>query len=157
MNLRATVSRSRRPSLTAMALAAVLGVSLSACAPQYRNHGYTPTDAELAEIVVGVDTRDSVTETIGAPTSTGVLADSDYYYVSGRMRYFGAAEPKEVERKLVAITFDDGGVVRNIETFALQDGQVVPLTRRVTDSGVADKTFLRQLLGNIGNFRPGGF
>ena len=99
MNLRATVSRSRRPSLTAMALAAVLGVSLSACAPQYRNHGYTPTDAELAEIVVGVDTRDSVTETIGAPTSTGVLADSDYYYVSGRMRYFGAAEPKEVERK----------------------------------------------------------
>ena len=111
MNLRATVSRSRRPSLTAMALAAVLGVSLSACAPQYRNHGYTPTDAELAEIVVGVDTRDSVAETVGAPTSAGILAGSDYYYVSSKVRHFGAAAPKEVERKLVAISFDDGGVV----------------------------------------------
>ncbi|MGR3803444.1 outer membrane protein assembly factor BamE [Marinibacterium profundimaris] len=145
----------RRPLLR-LALVAGLGLSLGACSAQYRNHGYTPSDAQLSEIVVGVDTRDSVAETVGAPTSAGILAGSDYYYVSSKVRHFGAAAPKEVERKLVAISFDDGGVVRNIETYALEDGRVVPLTRRVTNTGITDKTFLRQLLGNIGNFRPGG-
>ncbi len=139
------------------ALAVLLAVSLSACAATYRNHGYAPSDAELAELVVGVDTRDSVAETVGAPSTSGVLEDSGYYYVASKIRYFGAAEPKVVERKLVAITFDQSGVVRNIETFALEDGRIVPLSRRVTSSGITDKSFLRQLLGNIGNFSPGGF
>ena len=47
---------------------AVLGVCLlaaAACTTQYRNHGYAPSQEELAEVVVGVDTRDSVAESIG--------------------------------------------------------------------------------------------
>lgn len=138
-------------------MAVVLVASLSACAATYRNHGYAPSDAELAELVVGVDTRDSVAETVGAPSASGVLENSGYYYVASKIRYYGAAEPKVVERKLVAITFDQSGVVRNIETFALEDGRIVPLSRRVTSSGITDKGFLRQLLGNIGNFSPTGF
>jgi len=143
-----------RSSVGRLVVAGMVAVALSGCTAIYRNHGYAPTDAELAEIVVGVDTRDSVAETVGAPTSVGVLEDGGYYYVSSRVRYFGAAAPKEVERKLVAISFDRAGVVQNIETFALEDGRAVPLTRRVTDTGITDKGFLRQLLGNIGNFLP---
>lgn len=138
----------------AMALAGL--VILGACTASYRNHGYAPSDEELAAIVVGVDTRDSVAESVGAPTSVGVLESGGYYYVSSRVRYFGASAPKEVERKLVAISFDRAGVVRNIETFALEDGRVIPLSRRVTDTGITDKGFFRQLLGNIGNIAPGG-
>ncbi|MGV6847525.1 MAG: outer membrane protein assembly factor BamE [Marinibacterium sp.] len=136
-------------------VAFLLAAVLTGCTATYRNHGYAPTDDELAEIVVGVDTRDSVAETVGAPSSLGVLADGGYYYVSSRVRYFGPTAPKEVERKLVAISFDRAGVVQNIETFALEDGRAIPLTRRVTDTGITDKGFLRQLLGNIGNFIPG--
>lgn len=141
-----------RPIVAVMASAV-----LCACTPVYRHHGYAPSDGDLSELVVGVDTRDSVIETVGAPSSQGVLEGGDYYYVSSRIKHFGPAEPKVVERKLVAISFDDGGVLRNIETFGLEHGQAVPLTRRVTSSSVADKTFFRQLLGNIGNFQPGGF
>ncbi|MEM8731375.1 MAG: outer membrane protein assembly factor BamE [Pseudomonadota bacterium] len=139
--------------MTVLALCAALG----ACTVQYRNHGYTPSDAELAELVVGVDTRDSVVETVGAPTSSGLLAGSDYYYISSKVRFYGARAPKEVERKLVAISFTSNGVVENIETYGLEDGRVVPLSRRVTNTGITDKTLIRQLLGNLGNFRPGGF
>jgi outer membrane protein assembly factor BamE (lipoprotein component of BamABCDE complex) len=138
--------------------AAVLGIavlSLSACATTYRNHGYVPTDEDLEEIVVGVDTRDSVAETIGTPSSSGMLNDSGYYYVATRVRYFGASKPKVITRELVAISFNASGVVQNIERFGLQDGQVVPLQRRVTSSGANDVAFLRQLLGNLGNFNPG--
>lgn len=136
---------------------AILGIavlSLSACVARYRNHGYVPSEAELAEIIVGVDTRDSVIETVGPPSSGGVLNDSGFYYIATKMRHYGARKPKPVERHLVAVTFDTAGVVRNIERFGLEDGQVISLERRVTSSGVIDKTFLRQLLGNIGRFDP---
>lgn len=130
-------------------------LSVSACTPIYRNHGYVPSAVELAEVKVGVDTRDSVAEVIGAPSSSGVLNDGGYYYVATRMRHYGPSQPKVISRELVAITFDQRGVVRNIERYSLADGHIVALERRVTSSGVEDKTFLRQLVGNLGRFNPG--
>ena len=38
--------------------------------------------------------------------------------------------------------------------FGLKNGRVVPLTRRVTASGVSDTSLLRQLTGNIGRVSP---
>lgn len=136
----------------ALLLAVLLGVS--ACQTTYRNHGYVPTPEELAGIEVGVDTRDSVAEEIGAPGSSGVLKDGDYYYVATRMKYFGPRKPEIVERDLVAISFTSAGVVRNIERYGLQDGQLIAFERRVTSSSIEDKTFLRQLLGNLGRINP---
>ncbi|WP_425043895.1 outer membrane protein assembly factor BamE [Primorskyibacter sp. S87] len=134
--------------------ALVLSAGLAACASVYRSHGYTPSEAELAEIKVGVDTRDSVIETVGAPSSSGVLENGGFYYISTRMRHYGARAPEVVSRQLVAISFDQSGVVRNIERYGLEDGQIIPLSRRVTSSSVEDKTFLRQLVGNLGTFNP---
>jgi len=48
-------------------------------------------------------------------------------------------------------------VVRNIERFGLERGQVVTLSRRVTDDNIADTTFIRQLMGNLGRFNAGDF
>lgn len=129
--------------------------AVAACTASYRKHGYVPTDDMLAEVVVGVDTRDSVAQTIGIPGSSGVLNDSGYYYVSTRMRHYGAAEPRPVSRDLVAVNFDKNGVVSGVQKFGLEDGRVIPLERRVTSSSIQDKTFLRQLLGSLGNFGPG--
>lgn len=139
------------------AVFAAAGLALVACASVYRKHGYVPAPDQLAEVVPGIDTRDSVAETIGIPSSTGVLNESGYYYVSTRFRHYGAAEPKPVARDLVAISFDARGVVQGIERYSLEDGKVVPLERRVTSSSVQDNTFLRQLLGSLGNFGPDRF
>ena len=140
----------------AFRIVALAGItaSLTACVSIYRNHGYVPTPEELATIRVGVDTRDSVAESIGAPGSSGVLNDSGYYYVATRLRHYGPREPQIVSRELVAISFNGSGRVTNIERYGLQDGRIIPLQRRVTSSSVQDKTFLRQLLGNIGQFNP---
>ena len=133
------------------------GVAVSGCVAQYRNHGYVPSEEDLAEVVVGVDTRDSVAETIGAPSSSGVLDESGYYYVATRLKHIGPSQPKPVSRELVAISFDTAGVVSGVERYGLEHGKVIPLERRVTSSGVQDKTFLRQLMGSLGNFSPGNF
>jgi len=143
-----------KPATKALVFGAFLAI-VGACTPIFKNHGYVPPADELAEIQVGKDTRDSVTEAIGAPGASGVVQDSGFYYVRSRVRHYGPKKPEVVSRELVAISFDQRGVVRNIERFGLEDGIVIPLERRVTDSNVQDKGFLRQLLGNIGNFNPG--
>jgi outer membrane protein assembly factor BamE (lipoprotein component of BamABCDE complex) len=136
--------------------AAVLcaAVGLAACSPTYRNHGYIPPADALEQIVVGDDTRESVAEKVGVPSSSGVLNDGGYYYVRMRTRAIGPLAPEEIDRQVVAISFSSAGVVQNIETFGLEDGIVVPLQRRVTSSPVSDKSFIRQLLGNLGRFNP---
>ena len=134
----------------------IAAFSLSACAASYRNHGYVPSEELLQDIVVGVDTRDSVAESVGSPSSAGLLQDSAYYYVRSRTRTLAFRAPETIEREVLAISFDRGGVVSNIERFGLEDGRVVAFQRRVTESSVVDQVFLRQLLGGIGQFNPGG-
>jgi outer membrane protein assembly factor BamE (lipoprotein component of BamABCDE complex) len=125
-------------------------VVLAGCAATFANHGYAPTDSELEEIVVGVDSRDSVEETIGRPSSTGVLRDGGWYYVSSRVKNFAYRRPEVIDRQLVAITFDKRGVVTNIERFTLENGRVIALNRRITKTGIKGVSFIQQMLGNIG-------
>ncbi|MBW6417062.1 outer membrane protein assembly factor BamE [Celeribacter sp. PS-C1] len=132
-------------------LGLVLVVSLTACVAQFRNHGYVPSDDQLAQINVGVDTKETLAEEIGTPGTEGILDGSAWYYVRSQFRHLGALEPKEVDRQVVAISFDARGRVSNVERFGLEQGRVVVLSRRVTDGGVQGITFLQQLFGNLGN------
>lgn len=139
-------------------LASVLGVlalsALVACTAQYRNHGYVPPAEDLNKLVIGVDTKATVDDVIGAPSATGLLGDGNYYYVRTRMKEYGPRKPQVVDRKVVAISFNDNDTIRNIETFGLEDGMIVPLSRRVTDSSVMGNGLLRQVFGNFGNLDP---
>jgi len=62
-----------------------------------------------------------------------------------------------VDREVVAITYNDAGTIANIERFGLEDGRVVPISRRVTSTNTQGISFLRQLFRNIGNFNPADF
>lgn len=130
---------------------------LTACVAQIRQHGYLPTDAELAEIVVGVDSRETVADLIGSPTTAGVLSGGNFYYVGDTTRTIGWRKPKVIERQIVAVTFDEAGIVSNIVRYGLEDGRVVPLVRRVTETTDGDISFIRKLFGNVGGIDAGGF
>ncbi len=130
--------------------AVVAFVAISACTETFRNHGYVPAEDELAEILVGVDTRETVAASIGQPGTAGLLTGSGWYYVQSRFRHFAYQAPQEIDREVVAISFDDSGVVENIERFGLENGQVIVISRRVTDSNIKGIGFLRQLFGNFG-------
>lgn len=137
-------------------LVLVLAVA-TACSPIYRNHGYVPAEDELALLSVGEDTRDSVEVAVGRPSAAGLLNDEGWYYVQSRYRQVGPRAAQEIERQLVAISFDEGGTVTNIERFGLEDGRVVTLSRRVTDTNIKGANLIRQILSNFGRFRAGDF
>lgn len=127
-----------------------VALSLSACTSMYRTHGYMPPEDELQQIVPGVDTRGTVEDIIGVPTTSGVTRDSGFYYIESQVRHFAYRRPEVTDRTILEISFDQAGVVQNIVTYGLEDGQVVPLTRRITRSGDGDISFIRKLFGNIG-------
>jgi outer membrane protein assembly factor BamE (lipoprotein component of BamABCDE complex) len=132
----------------------LFALALTACAPTFRNHGYIPAEEDLSELAVGIDTRASVEDLVGPPTAGGVREGGNYFYVRSVVRTFGPRRPQVVDRQVLAISFDSDGVLSNIETFGLEDGRVVTLSRRVTDAGLSNQNFLRQLLGNIGRVGP---
>jgi outer membrane protein assembly factor BamE (lipoprotein component of BamABCDE complex) len=136
------------------ALLAGLVVSLAACSPVTRFHGYAPDDTQLAQIEVGRDTRETVAEKVGRPGVSGVMEGGDWYYVQSDWIEQGWRAPVEVRREVVAITFDGQDRVANVERYGLADGEVIALSRRVTETGPRGQSILRQLLGSIGQFDP---
>ncbi len=146
-----TVTRKRR---AAQALLLVAALFVAGCQAIYRNHGYVPTERELAQVVVGKSTRDDVSTVIGRPSSMGVLEGSGWYYVGSRWRHYGLRAPEEIDRQVVAISFN-GNVVSNVERFGLDKGEVVVLSRRVTETNIKGIGLVSQLLGSIGRVNAG--
>lgn len=135
-----------------MAAAALLLLA-AACTAIYRNHGYVPAEDELATVVVGKDTRETVAQKIGRPTAQGLLNDVGWFYVQSRFKHYGPKEPQEIDRQVVAVTFTEAGVVDGVGRYGLEDGRVIDISRRVTDSNIKGISFIRQLLGSIGRVR----
>lgn len=139
---------------TAFVLSVVL---LAGCATLEDRHGYIPDAESLSDVQVGLDTKDTVARILGAPGTEGIVDDRGWYYVRSDYERFLWRAPVEVDREVLAVTFDETDRVSNIERFGLEDGRVVALERRVTDSNTQGISFLRQLFSNLGNFNPGDF
>jgi outer membrane protein assembly factor BamE (lipoprotein component of BamABCDE complex) len=139
----------------ALALGLVLG--LAACGDTVRTHGFVPTEDQLDAVVVGRDTRTTVETILGVPGSEGIVADEGWFYVRSTFEDGTYRSLREVDRQVVAVSFDEAGVVTNLERFGLDDGNVVLLSRRVTDANTAGIGFLRQLFGNLGRIDPAQF
>ena len=137
-------------------LATLVALSVSGCTAQYRDHGYLPDEVDLEQVVVGVDNRTTVQEVLGSPLGSGVMEDGAIFYISTKVKHYAFYEPKVVEREMLVVSFDAEDQVENIEKFGLEDGRVVTLSRRVTTGPVKGPKFLKQILGNLGNFNPAG-
>lgn len=131
---------------TSLVVGAVL---LTACAPTIRVHGYVPTRADLSQIRPGVDNYATVEETIGRPSSSGLLQDRTWYYVQSVVENYTYNPPRVVDRTVLAVEFNDSGVVIGLVEYGLEDGRIVNLTTRTTETGGRQLGVLEQLFGNL--------
>ena len=128
-----------------------LALMLAACSPIMRYHGYAPTEDDLAQIQIGHDTRETVAQKIGRPGMGGGMEGSGWFYVQSDWAHRNWRAPEEVDRQVVAITFDSRDRVANIERFGLADGEVVTISRRITDAGPRPSV-LSQVFRVLGQF-----
>lgn len=136
-------------------LSAAILFLAAACTDLVRIHGYAPSDAELSQIEVGATGKEDVAAIVGSPAHIDQKYGESWFYVSNRFQISGAKEPEEVERRIVEVAFSDNGMVSNVATYSLEDGRVIPLTRRVTENNLGRVTILEQLGRAFGRIDPG--
>ncbi len=134
----------------------VLLSALTACTPVVVVHGQQPDPDVLAEIEPGSSSRRDVETALGTPSTQGVFRENVWYYMSERTERTAFFEPELLERKIVAVVFDDEGVVEDIVTYTENDKKEVELVSRVTPTAGNELSILQQLFGNVGRFASGG-
>lgn len=139
--------------------AALFGTVLiaSGCSPITNTHGYLPVSADVEALAIGSDTKETVLESLGEPTSKGVQGDSTWYYVSYTVSTFAFFAPKVSDRQVLAVSFNGSSRVAGINTYGLENGVVIDMNTRETVTGGRKLTFLQQMLGNVGNFSAESF
>jgi outer membrane protein assembly factor BamE (lipoprotein component of BamABCDE complex) len=142
----------RQKSLRCAGVALILcGLVAAGCAPTVQIHGYVPSQADISRIRPGFDDAGSVEEILGQPSSSGVLRDSAWYYVQSTVESYTYHAPRVIDRTVLAINFDQNGVVRDIKRYGLQDGRIIDLQTRTTETGGREMGVLEQLFGNLLN------
>lgn len=137
------------------AVAAVLGAAVAGCSPIERYTGFIPPQEEIATLDIGVSTKDEVVALFGQPIADRALQNNTIYYAASKFERIGPFAPQEVSREVLAVSFDSNDRVRNVTRYGLEDGRVIALDRRVTNDGIADIGFLRQLLNSFGRIDAG--
>lgn len=136
--------------LPILAVALVLGAA--ACAPRVDVRGNLPDPDRVAEIVPGDTTREFVQEILGSPSNVSTFGRESWFYISNRTETVAFLAPEVQERQVLAIHFDDQGVVESVEKLGLEDGRDIDLVQRETPTAGNELTFLDQLFGNLGRF-----
>ena len=147
--------RTRRSLLAGASLALALSV-LAACSPRIDQRGNRPDEDQVVLINPGVDDKNRVAELIGTPSSISTFDDRTWYYISRRTETTAFFDPEVMDQQILAISFDDQGVVDNMRIYGQEDGQTIAYVDRVTPTEGNEMTILQQLLGNLGKFNPAG-
>ena len=118
------------------------------CTTNIKNYGYIPTKSELEKLVIGKDSKDSVSEKIGLPATAGL--EGSFYYVRSTFNEPGLRSAQLIDRTVVLLSFDKRNLLRNVETFSVDKKTVVRLDYRVTETGLENKNIFQQIVGSIG-------
>jgi len=135
-------------ALGAALLAAALGTT--ACVPVRTHQGYI-VDKELVDSVQpGIDTRESVLQTLGRPTFTSQFNEGEWYYVSRQSSNLGYQSLKPREQTTLRVRFDATGNVIAVDRMGKELIASVDPYGKTTPTLGHKRGFFEDLFGNIG-------
>ena len=135
---------------------------LLACAPVIDNRGYVFDESLLPQLKVGTTSQTDIITLMGSPSTASTLNGGAYYYISSKFITEAYRAPRETERRVLAIFFDEDKKVRDLGFYTLEDGNIVTLVERTTETQGRELSFLQQIFGNLGRLEaseggPGDF
>jgi len=145
---RGLVNRNRLPRA---ALAAAL-LALAACAVPVDQRGNLPEQDKLAQILPGTTDKATVTQLLGSPSSVAAFDGDTWYYISQKTKSVAFFKPELIDQQVLAIDFDEKGIVRDVRHRDLADGETVVPNPNATPAPGREFSFLEQLIGNFGRF-----
>ena len=118
------------------------------------HNGNIPVDEKIAEVHKG-QTKQDVMNILGAPSLTTGLSDDHWIYMASTMKKVAFLRPEELNRKVLAITFDDDKITK-IEKLSLADGNNIKIDKDVTNTTEREQGFFRKYFGGVGSYMPFG-
>lgn len=118
------------------------------------HNGNIPVDEKIAEVHKG-QTKQDVMNILGAPSLTTGLSDDHWIYMASTMKKVAFLRPEELNRKVLAITFDDDKITK-IEKLSLADGNNIKIDKDVTNATEREQGFFRKYFGGVGSYMPFG-
>jgi outer membrane protein assembly factor BamE (lipoprotein component of BamABCDE complex) len=119
-------------------------------------HGNRVDDYRLKELVPGTSTQADVTALIGSPTARATFDTNTWLYISELTQIRIMRTPGVNDQNVIALSFDDRGVLRDIKQYGQADELPVTVVARATPSPGTSASFMQQLFGNVGKFNPLG-
>ena len=138
-----------------IAFGLMAGLLGAGCAPIQNVRGYVIDDARIAGIESGVDDKNSVLDVLGSPSNVSTFGADTWYYVTRKTERLAFFEEKVLDQRVVAIEFDESGVVAGIERYEAEDARPVAMNERVTPTRGKQLSLMQQLFGNLGRFNTG--
>jgi outer membrane protein assembly factor BamE (lipoprotein component of BamABCDE complex) len=127
-------------------------MALGGCEGRVATHGDAIDPIDLARLVPAKSSKADVISVLGSPSSIALFDDRTWYYISDRERTLAFLAPETLERQVVALTFDEQGVLQSVDTFGVERSREVEIVSRETPSFGQSPTVIQQMLGNLGRF-----
>lgn len=136
-----------------LVLAASLScLSLAACSPVIEERGYIYDQRDFEKIEPGLTSETEVNNILGTPSAIATVDGQVWYYISSTFEKLMFYEPEEIDRKVVAIYYDDSKIVEDVAFYGLEDGRIIDFRTRKTPTRGKELTVLGQIFGNLGRF-----
>lgn len=139
-------------TIAKICILSVIILSLVACGKRSGLRGYI-FDKELADAIApGIDNKQSVYETMGTPSMSSTFSDKTWYYISTVVRTKPLYKPKATARRVMAVSFDDKGVVEGVVNYDLKTARAINPVKDITPTRGKELNFFQQLFMNVGRF-----
>ena len=127
-----------------------MAVALSCCSTN--QVGDIPPTVRIHAVKAGKHTKEDVVRLLGSPTSITLFEKESWLYIESKEQNRIFLPAKEIDRKIVKITFNADGVVSKVKELSLENGRDIAIDDTVTPISGKDLSVIDELIGNFGRF-----
>lgn len=145
---RAGDARLRTGAFSVLVAGAVL--ALAACSSVTMKHGHHFGDGDLQQVQPGMS-QEAVRTALGTPDTTSAASGGQaYYYISSTTKQTAFFKPDEVDRKVLAVYFNQIGSVDKVAHYGMKDGQIVDYAKGETLAYMRDRSLISRFFRGVG-------
>ncbi len=129
---------------------------LGGCGLETYQSGDLPSQKRLDLVQPGF-TRAQAIDLLGNPSFQNKIGADDFYVYSKSIKKSQAFfDPKEVERDIYVVTFNQADIVTDVQHLTLSDGNKISFDESISPVRGKELSVLEQLVKNFGRYDAGG-